>query len=99
VHQIISGVFTHSIDKIVLIRPGAVTHHFDNDQRYIELAFSVTDQIFDELNNEATIDFQVTTPLETLGPPGWYMLFAIETDGSSILGHRVPSLAAWIQLL
>ena len=83
----------NSIDRVVLLRPAAVTHHFDADQRYIELEFnSITDQ-FNPRNELLIVD----SPFETLGPPGWYMLFVIEKDLSSP-AKRVPSVAAWIKL-
>jgi len=37
----------------------------------------------------------VTAPANNLGPQGWYMLFAIETNGL----QRVPSVASLVQIL
>ncbi|PWI15499.1 galactose oxidase [Streptomyces sp. Act143] len=71
-------------DRIVkarLMRPSAVTHTTDVEQRSIELgltkdAHSVT----------------VEVPKDpTLVPPGWYMLFVTDADGT-------PSEAKWIQV-
>ena len=80
------------IDAVVLIRPGATTHHFDNDQRYIELGFMSTHV------NETTDTLQVTAPESNIAPPGWYMLFVVQDDGLSLIGHRMPSTAAWVNL-
>ena len=89
------------IDAVVLLRPAAVTHHFDNDQRYIELAFS-TENPMDDLSGpipRTEEDLRITAPDDTLGPAGYYMLFVIETDGlTQYEGHRVPSLAEFIKI-
>ncbi|MFI8530030.1 galactose oxidase-like domain-containing protein [Streptomyces aquilus] len=69
------------IVKARLMRPSAVTHTTDVEQRSIELgltkdAHSVT----------------VEVPKDpTLVPPGWYMLFVTDADGT-------PSEAKWIQV-
>lgn len=86
------------IDAVVLLRPAAVTHHFDNDQRYIELSFFTQNPMGDpQLTQE---DLVITAPDKSLGPAGYYMLFVIETDGlgSQYEGHRVPSLAQFINI-
>jgi Domain of unknown function (DUF1929) len=75
----------------VLIRPGSVTHHFDFDQRYIELEIAPT-QYYGSPQNVAVI----MPANSTYAPPGYYMLFIIQNNG---LGAIVPSVAAWIQLL
>ncbi len=71
-----------NIDRVVLMRPGAVTHSFDTDQRHVGLEFSV-------VNGR----IRATSPIDSnLAPPGYYMLFLIDTVG-------VPSVATFIQLL
>lgn len=77
------------IDRFVLLRPAAVTHHFDNDQRYIELPFS-SQSILEDIET-----FNVAQPAEDLGPPGYYMLFAVRNLGSQ---QRVPSEAWWLKI-
>ncbi|MFF4257425.1 galactose oxidase-like domain-containing protein [Streptomyces sp. NPDC001663] len=67
--------------KARLMRPSAVTHTTDVEQRSIELgltrdAHSVTVDVPDD---------------PTLVPPGWYMLFVTDTEGT-------PSEAKWIQV-
>jgi hypothetical protein len=79
---------TATLDRFVLIRPGSLTHHFDADQRYIELAFAHTGA------GHMGENFSVTLPSSSLGPPGYYMLFAVMSSG----GNRIPSTAAFIQL-
>jgi hypothetical protein len=70
-----------SIASVVLIRTGAVTHFFDQNVRYLPL--SVT---------QASGGLTVTAPVDgNLAPPGFYMLFIVNTAG-------VPSIAPFVQL-
>ncbi|QNE74860.1 DUF1929 domain-containing protein [Streptomyces finlayi] len=64
-----------------LMRPSAVTHTTDVEQRSIELGLkrgkgAVTVELPDD---------------STLVPPGWYMLFVTDTDGT-------PSEAKWVKV-
>lgn len=78
-----SPVGVSEIDRVTLVRTGAVTHSFDHNQRFIELDF--------ELATSAG-SLSVTSPLNAnLAPPGYYMLFLISDEG-------VPSHAEFIQL-
>ena len=77
-----------SMERVVLLRPAAVTHHFDSDQRYIELAFTPPTPGIDA-------QLVVTCPREDLGPPGWYMLFLVAKDPATNL--LWPSIAHWIR--
>lgn len=88
-----------TIDSVALLRPAAITHHFDNDQRYIELKFLVT--LTEDGDPGRDIDtLEIDSPHESLGPPGYYMLFAIEAHtGCTALGHRVPARGQFIQIL
>lgn len=86
------------VDRIVLLRPAAITHHFDNDQRYVELFHLVSSS---EVGSEQTVDtVQVAAPTGKQVPPGLYMLFVVtaENSGCTETGHRVPSVAEWIRL-
>lgn len=94
-----------SIDRVVLLRPGATTHHFDNDQRYVELYYSITTTVPGGPNEEVDTILVTAPGNSLLAPQGYYMLFAIESDGcidpatgKEILGHRVPSVAQFIRL-
>jgi hypothetical protein len=70
-----------NISSVVLIRPGAVTHGFDQDQRFVPLTFSQT-----------TGGLTVQAPANSnLAPPGYYMLFIVNSSG-------VPSVANFVQL-
>ncbi len=84
-----------SISRVVFMRPGASTHAFDMDQRYVELRNVTTD---DEVLVNAV---KVKTPklpvfsgnvrgsVETLS--GWHMAFLVTSQGT-------PSQARWVKL-
>ena len=70
-----------TISSAVLMRPGAVTHAFDMDQRLINLSYTVGSGVL-----------TVTAPPNgNVAPPGYYMLFILNSSG-------VPSLATFVQL-
>jgi hypothetical protein len=60
-----------SIARVSLVRPGAVTHGFDQDQRIVSLAFTA-----------GASSIAVQAPADaTLAPPGYYMLFLVNAAG------------------
>jgi hypothetical protein len=60
-----------SIASVSLIRLGAVTHAFDEDQRFLSLAFTV-----------AAGALSLHAPANAnLAPPGYYMLFLVGSNG------------------
>ncbi|MET9463259.1 kelch motif-containing protein [Streptomyces sp. NPDC006544] len=64
-----------------LMRPSAVTHTTDVEQRSVALGLE---------KSAGTVT--VTVPADpTLAPPGWYMLFVTNADGT-------PSAARWIRV-
>ncbi len=69
------------IASVSLIRNGSVTHGVNMDQRFVPLTFT---QTTGGLNVEAPAD-------ANLAPPGYYMLFIVNSDG-------VPSIAPFVQL-
>jgi hypothetical protein len=71
-----------SIARVALIRPGSVTHSLHQDQRYVDLSFTVT--------GGGTLD--IAAPADSRqAPPGDYMLFLVSSSG-------VPSVAAWVKV-
>lgn len=70
------------ITELILLRPGAVTHGFNMSQRGIELVITSV--------STSTIDM-TEVPYENLAPPGWYLLFILNSN-------RVPSEGRWIRL-
>jgi hypothetical protein len=77
-----------SIGRVVLVRPMAVTHQTDSEQRVIELEFFYNRARRDTLVVSVPDD---GTP-HSLAPAGYYMLFALSHDG-------VPSVARWVRLV
>jgi len=69
------------IASVSLVKLGSVTHSFNMDQRYLQLQFTATGGI---LNVQAPGN-------ANLAPPGYYMLFILDTNG-------IPSVAAILQL-
>jgi hypothetical protein len=70
-----------SISSVVLVKNGAVTHAFDMDQRLVGMSFS-----------QGSGALTVTAPPNgNIAPPGYYMLFLLNSAG-------VPSVASFVQL-
>ncbi len=66
---------------MVLVRPGAPTHAFDMEQRLVAVNFTAGSGVLN-----------VTAPPDSnIAPPGYYMLFILNSSG-------IPSLAQFIQL-
>jgi hypothetical protein len=60
-----------SIASVALIRTGAVTHFFDQNERYLPLSFT-----------QASGGLTVRAPVDAnLAPPGFYMLFIVNNAG------------------
>lgn len=75
------------ISRIVMVRPMAVTHQTDSEQRVIELPY-----VHDHDNpTQLTMTAPDGGHPHPIAPRGHYMLFALNTDG-------VPSIAEWIFL-
>ena len=70
-----------NISSAVLVRPGSPTHAFDMDQRLVGLSFTVGNGVLNA----------TTPPNSSIAPPGYYMLFILNSAG-------VPSLASFVQL-
>ena len=65
-----------------LVRPGSATHSNDPDQRLVDLPFTQNGTAV-----SATLDAN-----PNLTPPGWYMLFGVDTAG-------IPSVATWVHVV
>jgi len=71
-----------SITQVTWLRLGSVTHAFNQDQRFNNLIFTAT----------SSTQLKVTAPANAnLAPPGYYMMFLINSAG-------VPSVARFIHL-
>ena len=73
------------IRAVNLIRPGAATHSFDQDQRFVPVTFSVVSG-----------GIQVNAPSNAnLLPPGYYMLFLVSNAGVPSVAKFVRFPAAY----
>ncbi|WP_369375623.1 LamG-like jellyroll fold domain-containing protein [Promicromonospora sp. Populi] len=70
-----------AVSRVTLVRNGSVTHGFNNDQNFQDLAFA---QDGDALTIETPVD-------GTYAPPGAYMVFVFDEDGT-------PSVADIVQI-
>jgi PKD repeat protein len=70
-----------NISSVVLVRPGAQTHAFDMEQRLVGLSYTVGAGVLN-----------VTSPPNgNIAPPGYYMLFILNSAG-------VPSVASFVRI-
>jgi len=72
-----------TIDRVVLVRPAALTHHDDGGQRLVRL------NTWDDATPRTVLFQSPATVLHA--PPGWWMLFLVNSAGR-------PSLAYWVNL-
>ncbi|MFL6575505.1 MAG: galactose oxidase-like domain-containing protein [Povalibacter sp.] len=73
------GVNSTTIQRVTLVKTGAVTHSFNMDQRFVELAFTASDKVLSiEMPSRAT-DI----------PPGYYLMFVINSAGRPSRGRMV----------
>jgi len=71
-----------AIQEAVLMRPGAATHAFDMEQRLVEIEIAAV------LGGKLRL---IGPPNANIAPPGYYMLFLIDSAG-------VPSVATFVRL-
>lgn len=77
-----------STRTVALLRPAAVTHGFDQNQRYVPLDF---------VKAGSPGRLLAWAPADSfLAPPGEYMLFVTRGRGNSADSLPVPSLAKWV---
>jgi hypothetical protein len=70
------------ISEVVLLRSGSVTHGYNMTQRGIECVIAAI--------GAGTLEV-VAPPEPNLAPPGWYLLFILDSN-------RIPSEGRWIRL-
>ncbi len=73
-----------TLSRVCLIRPAAVTHAFDQNQRYVPL--TVKRYASDSLRVIVSVP-----PDSFTAPPGDYLLFLVD-------GKGVPSIARWVRV-
>lgn len=72
----------HNIKWVNLMRPTAVTHSHDMEQRLVDLPITS--------KSKSSLTVSVTDN-PNLAPPGWYMLTITDTN-------NIPSVASWVHL-
>ena len=73
---------TRNVTRAALVAPGAATHALDMNQRYLPL------QVTASAPGSLTVKMPAN---ENIAPGGWYMLFALDEEGT-------PSVAKWVRL-
>jgi hypothetical protein len=76
-----------TIRSACLIRPGAVTHAYNQDQRFVPLSIS-------KATSPARL-FATAPASAYLAPPGDYLLFVLD---STAVADSVPSVARWVNV-
>jgi len=68
------------IDSVALLRPTSITHHTDGGARYVKIP----------IVSRASASLTVTAPADgNIAPPGYYMLFLVDSDGVPSIGRFV----------
>jgi hypothetical protein len=65
------------IRRVAMVRAGSATHAFNSDQRYVGLTFT---------RASATTLAVHAPPSEGVAPPGYYMVFVIDANGTPSVG-------------
>jgi hypothetical protein len=73
------------IQRVALVRDGSVTHAFDSDQRYVGLTF-------DHVGDDRLV--VVAPPHSAVAPPGYYMLWIVDTGGRPCKMARFVNVSA-----
>lgn len=75
---------------VCLVRPGAVTHSFNQDQRYVPLDMSVC---------TSGGRLRVVVPADSaIAPRGDYLLFIVKREDPDNNDNRVPSIGRWVRV-
>jgi hypothetical protein len=76
-------------NRVVLMRPASMTHHFDFDQRYVEL------QVVSAVRVGSNWQLTVQTPANMqLIPPGDYMLWVVEQVTNATGTYWAPAVTS-----
>ncbi len=85
----VSNASTDKPGSLVLVKLGSATHSFDNGQRLIDI--TIQSQKLNDTDNNTSIRFTSPTN-DHFSPPGYYMLFYVNSDNK-------PSHAKIVQLV
>ena len=82
-----------SVERIALVRNGAITHAQDMSQRYIELPHA------QKTGNSPFLSFIVNTPSSgAIAPPGFYLLYVVERKVGPGQPKILPSEGEWVRI-
>ncbi len=81
---------TTGITRVALVRPGATTHAFDQNQSYVPLSFTPA-------SNPMRLLVYAPASADD-APPGYYMLFLTGSKEGSTAYRDVPSIARWVRI-
>ena len=80
-----------TVSSVALVKPGAATHGFNQDQRYVPLSFiRVTGS-----NPRLLV---TAPPSMNHAPPGDYLLFVVDSANVPAGKHAVPSVGRWVRI-
>jgi hypothetical protein len=82
-----------TIDRVVLTRPGSVTHHADTNQRCVRLNFTLG------VPTDGKLTVNVPTKVSGVLPRGIYMLWLQSLQGEGDGRVLVPSQASWVMVM
>jgi hypothetical protein len=83
----------NTVERIVLLRNGSITHAQDMSQRYVELAHALP------VGNPPFLSIQVQAPLDGfIAPPGYYLLYVVERKSDPGQPKIAPSEGKWVRL-
>ncbi len=81
--QAFEATVSEHIRSAALIRPSALTHQINPEQRYVGLGINA---------QHAGGELVVAAPPDAnVAPPGWYLLFVVSDSGT-------PSVGSWVQV-
>src|SRR5262245_21155004 len=84
------GSANDPITKVSLIRPASMTHSVDFNQRYVELPIQSSTFSTSFPPGTTIQQMEVQKPEDaSVCPPGWYILFAVSTQGIPSVGKFV----------
>ncbi len=79
-----------SVARVSLLRPGATTHAFNQDQNYVPLSFTKA--------TSGPSRLFVTAPANlNQAPAGDHLVFLVDSIGA-LLSQRVPSVGRWLRM-
>ncbi len=79
-----------NVTRVTLLRPGATTHEFNQDQNYVPLSFTKAPSGPSRL-------FVTAPPNLNQAPAGDHLLFVIDST-AVLLSERVPSVGRWLRM-